>query len=348
MYRVLHLIWRIEGGGIEQFCINVLSNIDSEEFSFDFVVCGDKCAGEVDDRLNRSTIYHFPQINGRDGKKKYLNALRRLLESTEYDVVHSHLAFMNISTLKIAKECGVPTRISHTHVAGFGSPNSLSNIVKRILMNFYATSCFACSYDTAAFYYGKKSRKARILYSGVDVQRFNIESEKNQNRFIVIARVCPEKNPDFILKVAEKLAEKNPKLQFHWYGGGIDLPQLMEEATMRKNPFVFHGQVSNIEDYLKNAAYMLMPSQKEGFGMAAVEAQLSGTFVFASDRVPRDTDLGMIQYFPLDSPEAWAERILESIKGDIVKKHGLLKEKVEKYDIQRIVKELSEVYKRKC
>lgn len=334
MQRVLHLIWRIDGGGIEQFCINLMKNVDFEKYQFDFCVCGEETHAENDEIFSESMIYHMPLIKGKTGKKEYLSELKKILSETHYDIVHSHLAFMNISTLRIAKRCGVSVRISHTHVAGIGRSNSLKNIIKRKLMTHYATFCFACSHDTAAFYYGLKSANVSVLYSGIDINKFHNETPKNKNKFIVVARVCPEKNPDFCLMIAENLIEKNPNFEFHWYGGGDDLNWLSERAASIKNPFVFHGGVTDVENYIKDAAYMLMPSVKEGFGMASVEAQLSGTFVFASDHVPKDTNLGMIMYYPLDSPQNWAERIMGVIESGVIQNKSIITEKIKDYDMR--------------
>lgn len=107
----------------------------------------------------------------------------------------------------------------------------------------------------------------------------------------------------------------------------------------------FAGSVKNIEDYLKPASYMLMPSLREGFGMAAVEAQIANVYVFASDCVPVDTNLGLIQYFPLsiDSSE-WARRIDEFVKSN--KKSSLsIDEKIlEQYDMANIANLIGQKY----
>lgn len=345
--RVLHLIWGGLGkpGGIQQFCTNLLQHIDTHEFHFDFAVCDKEHEEEKSVLPPESIVYRMPWIVGTSGKRAYLAELKKVLHKQKYDVVHSHLAFMNVSTLKIAKECGVPIRISHTHVAGFGNRNSIKNIVKRQLMNYYATKCFACSHDTAEFYYGVKNKKISVLYSGIEISRFCNSSEKDRNLFVVVARVCPEKSPEFILDVAEKLYQKNFKLRFLWCGGGDGLSQLEEEASRRMIPIMFPGGVPDVENYLKNASYMLMPSKKEGFGMAAVEAQLSGVLVFASDRVPRDTDLGLIEYYPLDSAEKWADRILSIIDNDDRRKYRLKHEKIQDYDISNLATKVFGAYK---
>lgn len=346
MKKVLHLIWRIDGGGIEQFCINILQNVDLHEFIFDFAVCGQKCGGEEIDILQNSNIYHLPLIQGRKGKKLYLRELRKLLKEHKYDAVHSHLAFMNISTLKIAKECGVPIRISHTHVAGNADTLSLKNKVKRYLMNRYATKCFAVSHETAEYYYGIDSEKLSILYSGVDLSRYKMTGTKNPKQFIIVARICPEKNPHFVLDVAECLHQMDSELVFSWCGGGMELSTLQQKAAKRKLPVSFHGGVNNVEDFLRDSSYMLMPSAKEGFGMAAVEAQLSGVMVFASCFVPKDTDLGLIEYYPLDSAQAWADRIMKVIQAKVNVAERLKTDLIEKYDIKTITEIVLASYKR--
>lgn len=81
--------------------------------------------------------------------------------------------------------------------------------------------------------------------------------------------------------------------------------------------------------------------------MAAVEAQLSGVLVFASDRVPRDTDLGLIEYYPLDSAEKWADRILSIINNGNTKKYRLNHEKIRDYDIGSLASKVFCVYNNK-
>lgn len=87
---------------------NLLENIDRSKYHFDFAVCGSEQAGEKKAVDYGAQIFHLPYIEGRSGKKEYLKQLSALLKNTRYDVVHSHLAFMNISTLKLAKQYGIP------------------------------------------------------------------------------------------------------------------------------------------------------------------------------------------------------------------------------------------------
>ena len=69
--------------------------------------------------------------------------------------------FMNISTLKVAKETGVAIRVSHVHTA-FLNGDKLKGKkkwkwkIQQILLCHYATDKLGCSKAALEHYYGKK------------------------------------------------------------------------------------------------------------------------------------------------------------------------------------------------
>lgn len=339
MKRILHLIWRIDGGGIERFCFNLLRNLDTEKYHFDFAVCGRTKNNEAEAQFKKygCKIWYLPYIEGNEGKKKYLFELKRLLHSGSFDIVHSHLAFMNVWTLREAKLAGIKTRISHIHVAGNTSKkNAFFNIARRALLKRYSTYSIACSDTVNKYYY---NGTATVIYSGVDIKRFFFTGRKKNNIIIIASRVAPEKNPEFILQIAKELIRLDTAYKFFWCGGGTEKYKNSEE-----NVISFIGDIENIEDYYKKASFMLMPSLKEGLGMAAIEAQLAGCFVFASDQVPKDTDLGMICYYPLDTPKQWAKRINEFINSGDIAERVLNSTRIKDFDIQNIAKMIEKIY----
>lgn len=325
MKKILHLIWRFEGGGIESFCINLLKSVNQNEYHFDFAVCGNELPGEKEVLEYNCKIYHLPLVSGKQGKLEYLEALDNVLSKNRYDVVHSHLAFFNISTLRLAKRHNIPKRISHIHVAGYGHSNNPITLFKRWLIKRYSTNCIACSQNTADFYYGNGSKKAIVLHSGIDFSRYRKNSEKecrdNKYEVIICGRFAPEKNPSFILRVIEQILKLNSNIHFHWLGATYkEAMELINMEGYNIDTKVFMGFTPNPETSMHKASYLLMPSIKEGLGMAAIEAQVAGCFVFASDRIPKDTNLGLISYWSLElGAEVWAEKICSFIANDEIK-----------------------------
>ena len=62
------------------------------------------------------------------------------------------------------------------------------------------------------------------------------------------------------------------------------------------------GVRSDVRNIMRNAEFLLFPSFEEGLGLVAVESQMEGTSVLASENVPQEamiSDTGMVG-LPLD------------------------------------------------
>lgn len=71
--------------------------------------------------------------------------------------------------------------------------------------------------------------------------------------------------------------------------------------------------ITNYLNFECEASDIVYTSKLEGLGMVAVEAQTSGLFCFASDRVPEDTKLTEnIRYYSLnETPLEWAQKMID-------------------------------------
>jgi glycosyltransferase involved in cell wall biosynthesis len=65
----------------------------------------------------------------------------------------------------------------------------------------------------------------------------------------------------------------------------------------------------------RRAALVLMPSEREGFGLPVVEAMASGTPILCSDLpVLREVGGEAAEYCAVGQPSAWAARIVELLQ----------------------------------
>ncbi|PIR95005.1 glycosyltransferase family 4 protein [Candidatus Falkowbacteria bacterium CG10_big_fil_rev_8_21_14_0_10_37_6] len=122
-------------------------------------------------------------------------------------------------------------------------------------------------------YYGRDSI---VIYPPVDTDRFNISEEK-KDYFITGGRLTPYKRFDIAIKAFNKL-----NLPLKIFGEGPDKKRLQKMAM---NNIEFLGKIneSDKQKYLAEAQAFIHP-QEEDFGIAAIEAQASGTPVIAYNK----------------------------------------------------------------
>src|SRR5689334_14959520 len=114
--RILHVVHRMQRGGIETWLMHVLRNIDRDRFRFDFAVfTNESCAYDDEIRaVNSRIIACIPP----ERSVAHLRDMQRVLASEgPYDVIHVHGSSAMGATVKIASTVGVPIRIAHSHSA---------------------------------------------------------------------------------------------------------------------------------------------------------------------------------------------------------------------------------------
>lgn len=117
-------------------------------------------------------------------------------------------------------------------------------------------------------------RKSHVIYPPVDVEKFGLETNK-ENYYITASRLVPYKKIDIIVEAFSKLP--NEKLLV--IGNGPEMNTIKQKAT--KNIEIL-GHISNKEmiQYMQKAKGFIFAAE-EDFGIVPVEAQACGTPVLA-------------------------------------------------------------------
>lgn len=95
-----------------------------------------------------------------------------------FDVVHSNMDMLNGLNMFVAKICGVPNRISHSHRAGSENHgNAAGEIVKKIyrwsmkeLMVSFSDVRLGCSEVAGEYFFGQNNFD--ILINGIDLSKY--------------------------------------------------------------------------------------------------------------------------------------------------------------------------------
>ena len=368
--RVLQLFGGvIRRGGEEMFVLNCMRHFDDDEVDFDVLVvedCGnDEFRSFVEGRGGSLYELNIPLHATRFMNHIYKPVLEFLREH-RYDAVHIHSS--SISALAVisaaARKAGAPKIIVHSHATG--SADSLEHKLFRsaasLPMSRNVDVYCACSSAAAEWKFAPRyASRAVIVRNGIDTGRFRFSSstraelraelEIPEHTFVIghVGRLCGLKNQAFLIRVAKLLSDRGEDFRLLLVGGGEDEDELrgLARELGLKDKVILTGDVKIVQDYLCAMDAFAFPSDREGLGIVAVEAQCSGLPVVASTGVPGEVRLTEDVVF-LDvgySDEAyaaWADALMKfrgRVRPDnteVIRSAG--------YDISYTVGQLREIY----
>jgi glycosyltransferase involved in cell wall biosynthesis len=129
---------------------------------------------------------------------------------------------------------------------------------------------------------GVAPERIDIVFSGLDAPTSSVSYDPaGPPRMVVLGRLVPHKRVELALDALARLQGAWPDLTLTVVGQGYWMPELVEHAARLgvEKKVRFAGFVSDVEkaDLLAAARVNLLPSLKEGWGLAIVEAAALGT-----------------------------------------------------------------------
>ncbi|MCW2839610.1 MAG: glycosyl transferase, group 1 [Aeromicrobium sp.] len=121
-------------------------------------------------------------------------------------------------------------------------------------------------------------RDVVVIRNGVDSS--SVERAPRGDRLCVLARLVPHKQIDWAIDAVADLADELPTLQLDIVGDGYLADDLRRHAVTRgiADRVTFHGHLPDHERdvVLSAAAAVVLPSVKEGWGLALIEGAVIG------------------------------------------------------------------------
>ena len=225
----------------------------------------------------------------------FMKKINELLGSNDYDVVHGHgISSQAYQRLNKQKAPFVYTLhgISSLHLAGYKQP--LRSILK-ILFDMErrcvesADKIICVSNKTAkdaTGYYGIPKTRCVVIPNGVDTRLFRANGNRRKNAIGFVGYVHEHKGIHFLLNAMKHVIKKIPDTNLVVVGSGnINKFENMAKKLGVEKHVTFLGSISRSDLLSLYSTFnvFVMPSQYEGFGIAALEAIASGTPIIVSD-----------------------------------------------------------------
>ncbi len=362
--KVLYFIDRMRHGGIQQFAVEIVKNMDKNKCEIEFLLLDDGQTYPLEEVLRelRVKFYKLKGVWFRTPLDifKQKRALENFFrEHHAYKVVHMHSSSKNFMVLKMAKKYGIKVRIAHSHNIGFQSKNKLKimlgNLFKKPLKK-YATHYFACSKLAGKWLFDGESVK--IVHNAVDYEKFKfhqgrrdeLRKELGIEESLVIGNVgrfTNQKNHAFLIDIFEQIHRQNEKAVLMLVGIGEKEQEIRDkvEKLGLTECVKFMGFCKNTNELFWCMDVFLMPSLYEGLPVVGVEAQCTGLPCFMSkDVITEEAKIAEnVQFVSLEkSAREWAEIIL---KSNLSRRDTYEELKQAGYLIEQTVEELERFYR---
>lgn len=355
---VCHVVSGLKSGGAETMIYNYTSKMNRDEYNFHLLYQHtpvEKCVNEFN--ILNFKLKRIPS-KVKNPIKNYMETKKFLIEN-KIDVIHCHMTLSNFIPLMAARKTKVKLRICHSHEAGTSSKKFISNIfngIYRSICLICSNKYLACGNEAGKFLY--KNNDFIILNNALDLKKFEYKEEiRNKIRKKIkiaddsivighIGRFIDVKNHEFIIEVFKELHNLNSNFKLVLIGSG-ELENQIKELVKKlhiEDGVIFTGVISSVNDYYNAFDIFILPSQREGLPLVALESQANGLKCYLSENI--DANSCIIDSCKMLSLEKkkWVNEIVNTnfnyernISFDGFNKRNL--------DITKEIKKLNDIYK---
>lgn len=356
MIKVAFITKNLAANGITNVVMNYGTRLDKSRFALT-VITGVPIESIYRDKLAQENIGVVELPPKRNNPAAYYQKLWKELKSG-YDIVHIHGNSATITVeLFLAKWVGIQVRIAHCHNVTCDHKN-IHRALQSVLQKLY-TYGFACSDSAGKWMFGNSPFE--VLPNAFQTKKFvfNEEARKNvrtslgiTDKYVIgnVARFNDQKNHEYLLKVFEKVAQKQENAVLLLVGNGPNLEKIKEKIENHpyKDRIIYYGVTDKVEELYSAMDVFVLPTKYEGLGIVFVEAQINGLPVVTSNGVPKEVALGNgIVFLPLENAlDLWCDTILRTNTSERNSFHKTHNIEAMRYDIDCNVKKLEKIYQK--
>lgn len=295
---VLHLIDSPHGGGAESLALDLCRNSLNTDLNITLV---NSKKGQMYDEFSASGVNFYLIERKMPIDIKLVLSLKKIVEQNNIEIIHGHQAVDGLHAYLTKLFTNVKTVMSfHGHAKSISlkTDSVLKFLIPRMDANIAVSYSFLKRLKQEIKF--NTSKKFHVIYNGVDTSKFyktdgSFRRElKLLDKDILLGMVgnfnYDGRDHITVCKALPKLFNKFPQLHFAFVGRRAEeSPQYYDECVkfcienqiIDKTHFV--GSRSDINDILNSLDVFVYSSNHDSFGLAVIEAMISGLPVVIND-----------------------------------------------------------------
>lgn len=295
--RVLHVVTRMNVGGVAVLLDNLMRNLSQDEF--EVVLLTGKCETPEGDYLDTTDnpyrvikLEHFHKsLNLKDDFRSFIQ-ICQIIKSLEPDIIHSHTSKAGL----FARIAALLVRPSTKRIHTFHGHLLIGYFSKFKLMIIKSIEKYLAIISTGLIAMGTQVRddlvesriaplsKFRVFFPGLTQPQFPSRSEarrslrldENKVYCTFIGRLTQIKHPERVLDVSEITKSQVSELEYLVVGDGELDEELKSAVQLRKLPVSFLGWRSDISTILAASDFLILTSDNEAVALSLIEASQAG------------------------------------------------------------------------
>ena len=334
--KVLHVLPTNSFSGAENVACTIIEN-DKE---YDMYYCCPN--GPIEKILKEKKIKYIPL------KKFSPRSIKKVCKENDIDILHAH----DYKASFCAALSGFKGKIiSHIHANwDFSRKWTLYSVIYNMLIKkFYRVIVVSDEIYNDSIFVKKHEDKFRVVTNVVDKKSVLDNSKKlktDKYDIIYLGRLCDVKNPQVVIEVTKKLAEKNSKIKTAIIGKG-DLEEECNSLIKKyniENNIEMLGFKSNPFPYVKNSKVAMLPSKHEGLPMSVIECMILNVPVLNSGVDGLKSFFAGYEDFFCKSVDDYCDKIEQILDGNEYYSKSCKEIISDAVDIKNYINKINSVY----
>lgn len=307
----LLLISESVGGGLRKHIVQLIENLDQEEFDIYFIhgtkTLDDAFVSQYENLGKKVKLISCDSFERELNLKQDIETYRfvsKKIHQIRPDIVHCHSSKAGVIGRLAAKRHGIKSVFYTPHAYSFLSPEfgrkkkKIFIGIEKLMSKFATTKTFCVSNgekNAALDNSLDKSDKLEVIYNGLPGIELPAKEETKvrlglrKENFVIgnNARMSAQKNPKLFMEIARELINIDKNYHFVWAGDGPLMNKAIEfvRTNNLENNIHLLGDRNDSEIIVAGYDIFLITSLYEGLPYAPIEAMRAGVPILATNVV---------------------------------------------------------------